>query len=365
MTPVSPSPRFVTAFAATDFTGGTATELNDELLARLEQGIAAKVMQGRSNIVALIKSQEAFAETLHYSIIGFGNPEMSRDQHWIWPSGGGGRVDIYARTAALPQSVSVAKTATLVEKRADGGIWQFPLVRTDAPGFYDVVKVLLPATTNDDGFLTTFDQRGFDLEADGFVPDIVNAAEAAYTAYQTAVIRFLDTVTPVTSLAIGATADYVAIVRAMPLIGELQDFCGAAGSRNLAGDVLVKAPVPCLLSINCEIQQAAGETAPDLDAIANDLADTVNNMPFPGQLNVSLVADVIHNYLTLRQAVGPIVLHGKIRRPDGTVIYVRDTAVLRIPEAASAGVTGRTTAIILYPEDVGIRVVTKGFEVSK
>jgi uncharacterized phage protein gp47/JayE len=364
----TPSPipaRFVTAFAATDFTGGTDTELNAELIKRLQLGVAARVMQGRVNIEALIKSQAQFADTLHYSTIGYGNPEMQRDQHWIFPVSGGGRLDIYARTAAKPTTTTLTKTATLIEKRGTGGVWQFSLAKTDAPGFYDVVAVLLPDDDSDaSGFEILLDQRGFDLSGDGVLPDVLTAAEAAYTRFQTAVIQFLDTETNTADLTVGDTADYDVVVRAMPLISELQEFCRDGKVRNLASDVLVKAAVPCFLSINCDIEQAVGETAPDTSAIKTDIANIVNNMAFPGQLHASTIADVIHNYLTSRQAVGPITMHGRIRRPDGTFTVVRNTQILTIPDSPSSMVTGRTVALILDTSDIGISVVTKGFETS-
>jgi hypothetical protein len=178
------------------------------------------------------------------------------------------------------------------------------------------------------------------------------------------VIQFLDTETNTADLTVGDTADYDVVVRAMPLISELQEFCRDGKVRNLASDVLVKAAVPCFLSINCDIEQAVGETAPDTSAIKTDIANIVNNMAFPGQLHASTIADVIHNYLTSRQAVGPITMHGRIRRPDGTFTVVRNTQILTIPDSPSSMVTGRTVALILDTSDIGISVVTKGFETS-
>src|SRR5690606_31649823 len=76
MVPLSPPQNYVNSVAATDFSGGFDTELNADLLTRLQEGIAAKVMQGRVNISALIKEQAQFANTLNYSVVGYGNAEM-------------------------------------------------------------------------------------------------------------------------------------------------------------------------------------------------------------------------------------------------------------------------------------------------
>jgi hypothetical protein len=364
MVPTPIPARFVTAFAATDFSGGSDTELNDELLQRMELGVAAQVMQGRKNIIALLKAQPAFADTQHYAIAGFGNPEMTRDQHSIFPVSGGGRVDIYARTTLLPITTQITKTAVLVDVVNNQGVWQFSLTRSESPGCYDIVQILLPSDPPDAaGFSLTVDTRGFDLtDAVEPVPDIVNASEAAYSAYQTGVFRFVDTETAVASLTVGtSTASYIVAVRGMPLIEEIQEFCRDADTRNLAGDVLVKAPIPCFLTVNFDIEQAAGETTPDLDVIRNAVAAAVNGLEFPGRINASFISDVVYNYLSNKQVVGPIEMLGKIRRPDGTYVVIRDRQVLQLPDTPLAGVTGRITAVLLDPVDVGVRVVTKGF----
>jgi hypothetical protein len=364
--PSVPISRFVTSYAATDFSGGTDTETNEDVLTRLQLGIAAKAWSNRINIIGLIKEQPLFAQTKHYSIIGAGNPELQRAFHSIIPVALLGRADIYARTTDIAKEVTLRKTAVLVSKLVAGSTWQFAIARDDAPGFYEVRQVLLTGSdpSLDSGFEVTSDVRGFDLSGTGFLPDIVTAVEATYSRYQTAVIQFLDTETDVSSLAIGAKLDYDVIVSAMPLIAELQDFIGGSDVRDPGGDVLVKAAVPCFLSINFDIEQAAGETAPDLTVIRNQIAATVNARDFPGQLHSSIIADIVHNYLTKRQALGPIDLHGRIRQPDGSIVYVRDKTILEIPEKPSMMTTGRTTAFLLSTNDIGISVVTKGFKQS-
>ncbi len=365
LVPTNPVSNFVRSTANTDFTGGVNTELNSELLNRLNLGIAAKVMQGRVNIEALIKEQTAFQNTLDYSVIGYGNPEMERDQHTIFPVSMGGRVDIYARTSSLPQDVTVIKTATYVGPADQGGIWQFSIGRDDAPGFYEVAQIILlsdPADTA--GFEVTADSRGFDLDDDVFSPDLINVKESAYTRYQTAVIQFIDTVTPTGPLTAGDKQDYRVAITTMPLVSDLQTFCSDSKVRNLASDVAVKAAVPCFLTVNFEIQKGPESTAPDLQPIIADIANVVNTLGFPGQLHASTIMDVVHNYLEARQAVGNLDMQGLIRRPDGVYVLARmdsESDVLHVPDDPGNLVTGNTVAFILDPQNIGISVVTGGF----
>lgn len=363
LTPSPPPDNYVTSYAATDFSGGTDVESNADLLARLRLGIAARVMQGRSNIRALIKAQPLFANTLDYSIVGYGNPEMTRDQHGIFPISSGGRVDIYARTAPLPRTVVMVKEATYVAASPDGGIWQFTIEKTDAPGFYDVSQIILltdPANTT--GFEIVADVRGCDLPTDQYAPDIVTNVEGIYTAYQTAVIQFIDTATDHTGLTTGLSKqDYSVAVRVMPLIAELQEFCNRADIRNLSADVLVKAAIPCTLTINLEIQVGAETASPDLSEIKAAITSAVNNLGFTGQLHASLIHDVVHGYLQRRQAVGSIDLHGRIRRPSGQIHTIRAKDVLRVPDDPGNLVTGNTTIFILDVSNIGISTVATGY----
>lgn len=359
-TPSPPPPRFVTAFSANDFLGGTATESNAQLVTRMEAGIPARVTAGRLNIVSLVRSQPVFADMKNISIIGYGDREMERDQHWILPISGGGRVDIYAQMDALPKTTTIKKTARLVQKRTTDSIWQFSVDRDDAPGFYEVTAVRRLVDPSDiAGMQVTKDLRGWDFGDDTWQPDIINNKEAAYSRYQTATVQFIDNLTPVSDITEGMTQEYNVSLLAQPFIRELQDFLSGIDHRSLGSDVLMKSAVPCFLSINCDIVKDATESAPDLDAIRLAIADRVNNLNFPGVLYASQIMDVIHNFLFGTQAVGPLDMHGLVRRPDGTSMIVRDNNVLYLPNSPSTLVTARTTIFILYPEDVGLNVINR------
>lgn len=367
MTPQAPPDQFIKAYAATDFVGGTDTETNTDLLVRLQNGIAAKVMQGRSNIIALLSEQPEFTGILHYQIIGYGNAEMQRNQHTILPVGLPGYVDIYPRSTAIPQRIVVTKTATYVGTSGANTVWQFSLTRDDAPGFYEVDQIVVKGTdpTADSGYEVLSTLRGIDLSADPgqIVPDIVNEVEGAFTRFQTAVVRFINTDVPATGLTLNtSTLDFDVYVTAAPLIKDVQAFCSSRDVRNLTGDVLVRAPIPCFLAINCVVQQASTAPALDLADIRIAIADRVNALVFPGLLHTSTIASVVHSYLSNQQALGPIELFGRILLPDGTETYVRSNSVLELPDRYDVMATGNTIAFYVDPQDIVITVTNKGFE---
>lgn len=349
--------RFVTAFASSDFAGGVATESNADLITRMYEAVPAAVSGGRANLTALIKQQPVFADTLHYAFAGAGDAEMSRDQRSIFPISIPGCVDIYARTAAYPQTTTVTVTCTLQKKLATSSVWAFSVPRTTAPGFYRIESIRNLADPADfSGYAVLTDTRGVDLSGSGWRPDVRSAREAAFTAWQTAHITFEDNSTDVSSLSVGDARDYVVSFLVAPLIRELQTFIGDTTVRPLGADLLVRAAIPCLLTINATILRAADESAPDLDLIRVALRNYVSGLNFPGTLYASQLLDVIHNYLESNTVVSHIVMQGSILRTDGDTTVIRHTTALAIPNAPAVEISPRTVAFFLDPENIGLTV---------
>lgn len=355
-------PGLVSAYAESDFTGGLNAESNTELVARQQEGIAGKNVSNRVTVSAMIRQEPAFENVLGVSTIGFGDPEQTR-YHSLFPVAFGGRLDVYARTQALPQDVRVEVTATLIEHTLGlGATWQFGLDRFEAPGFYDVPLVVRSgnAEIGSSGYEVTEIARTPDLSGvDDYAPDLTSAAEAAFTPYQAATVRFFDTDTDA-SLPIGTERDYVAYVRAMPLLADLQEFLAGRDRRPASSDVVVKAPVPCDVRLTLVVYKRPGQADPDTAAMASALAAEVNRTAFPGRLAASSMLSVAHDFLADGMTVGAPDLWGTILVPDGGKLYLRDRSALVVPDLPSRGVSGRTVGFFLEPTDVSISVTTVG-----
>lgn len=361
MVPSSTSSAFVKAFAANDFTGGADAQTNAELLLEQQEGIATKAYSNRPSTVAAIKAQEGFETIEAISVVGFGDPEMVRDQHWLFPMSGGGRTDLYLRSQFLPQSITKTVTATLIDKTGDGGIWQFSLLRDDAPGFYEVTQVRLTSSPPDDsGYEITEDIRGVDLTQpnEEYVPDIQTTLEAVYSKYQAATIRFLDTDTDVSSLTENnATQDYEIAVSVMPLVRQVQEFIGDRDAVNPNGDHLVKAAVPCFLTLNFELQRQRTTATVDEDGIKSALTAYVNDLDFPGKIYAGALSRLVDERLPDKIDVSAIDMFGRIRRPDGVDRYIRADDILTVPDEPEAFTTGRTVCFFLETAAIGISIV--------
>ena len=364
MAPAFSPPHFVQAYAEGDFVGGHDVETNAELMDRLRVGIAAKAWSNRDTIDAMLHAEPRFARCLQSSICGFGDPEQLRN-HTLFPISPAGRCDAWIRPAALPTSVAVPVVATLVGTQAAGGVWQFDLGRDAAPGFYEVSRVALPSSPQSDaGFEVLADVRGLDATGPGWMPDVVTPVEAAYTRYQTATVRFLDPSTPVAGLVVGAAqAAYAVALSAMPLVADLQGYLGGRGVRDPGGDVLVRAPVPCFLTVSATVMLRPGSAAPTaatLTAARVAVAAAANSLGFAGALYASTLVAALTPYLPAGAGLGPIDMRGRIRRPDGGTTYLGDPRrnSLQVPSDPAGLVTARTVVFILDPADVAIGVET-------
>ena len=359
LVPSNPLPNLVNAYATSDIAGGTDTETNQQLLTRLQLGIAAKTLGNRINMQALLRQIPAFTAIVNTAILGYGDVEMLRDRHSILPISSGGRVDWYVRSQELLAKTLVVKTATLVAKIGAVGTWQISLNRDEAAGIYEVANIrLVNSGAASGGFTLVSDTRALDLTGTAFIPDIVTAIEGAYSRYQTIIIQFTDTVTNVITLVLGSQQDYELEIRGVPLIASIQDTLNARSMQSVGTDLLVKAPMPCFITLNFTINTRNTDAAPDLVSITNALCTLINNVGFVGQVSASQIQDVIHSYLTSGQTVTGVDILGRLRYPDASIHYVRSGEVLLISSDIPNMISTRTVQFFLAPTDIGITVTT-------
>lgn len=350
---------YVTSYAVDSFSDGINTETNLQLLEELQLGISAKALSNRTNMRSYLRSVIAFSSVTNQSIVGYGDQEMLRDQHTIFPISFGGRVDWYIRGQQSLQRTSREIQATCISIEGQTSTWQFSINKNFSPGFYEISKIRRFADSGlNSGFEIVIDDRDNDLTGDEFIPDITTVAEGAYSAYQTTTIRFVNTVTSTVGLTVGAVAVYVFDITGTPLIREIQDLIASRDIRSYAADALIKAPVPCFVQINLVINKTAGDADPDINGIRNSIVSVINKTDFIGRLYGSIIVDAIHNFLKDNLSVTQIDMLGRIRNPDGTVQYLRDYDVLVIPEQPEKMVTSKTVQFFTEIDQVTVSVAS-------
>jgi hypothetical protein len=349
---------YVTSYATSSFSDGTNTETNAELVSQLQLGIAAKALSNRTNMRSYVRSLSQYEAITNQSIVGYGDSEMLRDKHTIFPIGFGGRVDWYIRTQQPIARTLKSVQATLISiTDATNSVWQFSVDKDLSPGFYEIQNIRRPTDSEPyTGFEITSDSRGNDLTGSGFIPDIQTVAEGAYTAFQTTTIKFNDTATATASLTPGDTAEYVFDSVGLPLIKELQTDISSRDIRSYAADALIKAPVPCFVQVTLTLNKASGDAAPDVAGIKGAIVDEINSVGFIGRLDGSHIIDTVHNFITDDISVTDLDLLGRIRVPDGSIQYLRSRDSLQIPNQPAKMITANTVQFFTEVADISVNV---------
>ena len=347
-------------YAATDFTKGMDPPTNAEYIAKLPDGLSAKTIGGKKAFAALIRAQPEFKNIRHLSVVGFGDAEQMRDQHGLFPVSGGGRVDIYAQTHETAQQIDNFLTAlyigpAIANDPTAGTIWQVAIDREQAPGFYGVTRIAKIDDKQNSGYTVRSAVPGYNLAGTDYLPDIQTLEESAFTRYKTLMVQFVDVDTsPLNLVPRKTTAEYSVTTIGMPLIGQLQDFISSKDIRCRTADVLVKAAVPCFTNIGFKIRRAANEVNPDFAAIKAAIVTAVSKIGFAGQLSASVISNIAHQFLMGTQSVGSIDMFGKILRPDGEVVYIRDPARLVVPDDPQHLVSPKTVVFLTTVDDIEI-----------
>lgn len=361
-------PYFVSAQAVEDFYGGRDPESNADLLQRIQLGPTAKTAGSRTQMVAAISSRPEFSGLVSHSLIGYGDLEMRRDQHTLWPGSTGGKIDWYIRPTEQPVAKILKKTAELLWTDLDlRGIWRINLTRDDYPGFYFVERIVAQEDDPDPLACEILDETlGYDLsplEGIDVLPDIQSSLEAAFTRFQTLTLTFRDPRTSTQGLIPSiSTRDYFVRVLGFPLIAELQRFASQRDFRPPTGDILVRAPVPCFVSVAVRLYRYPSGPAPDLAQAARICAARINRLGFRGRLTTAWLAEALQELFGPNTEIMEIVLHGSLRRPDGAWQYFHSNQALEIPVEEDGLVSPRNTVFITTEKDIAFDVQLRSAE---
>lgn len=337
-------------YVAEDFVEGADEETNLQMTKRLGRSICGNVWSNRGTAEALISKLPSCDRVVGISIIGFGDPEMLRDKHSLWPGSSGGRVDVYVKTSGVVLRKEVTVKGLKIGENANGTIWELKIPRSAAPGFFYITAV-----KRKDGNTCTLVRsvRGVDVAGVADPPGIFNPEEAAYSSFQTCILQVAEM--PPTA---HATAELLVTLRYMPGITEIQDYLLQHEICSPTSDILVKAPVPCFTSIDIAVQRYPDDGNVPVNAIREAVTKAINNTGFVGQLPASLIYNAAIPFLTGTMAIKTVSMVGKIRCPDGKIDTMQSNTLLTISSDAARMISGRTTAFFQDPADVRLTTVT-------
>ena len=343
---------FVKAEAYGNFSSGKAIETDKELIGKIKYSLGNTRFESSSGIAN--NFSRTFAGFQSLSVCGANDPEMQRSKQNALGIATFGKADVYVRSSLGPETLSVIKTA----KKVTENTWAMHLSNTDASGFYNI-KSITPVTPNVNlgGTLIastiTYVVEPYPGERTNEIPSI---REARFTKYQAADVTFTYADSP--SSPIGTYADFDVHVTYQPNIYEMQNLLLADDQRLACADYLVKAVVPCMVSLNIKLlKKRSTDTfvSLNLQQLKKDLFLYVNTIPFGGELHASKIVDICHNY-DIKRVDLPIAMTGLIICPDGSSIELVNDDYLTIPTDLAKGVSPKTTQYFIdyYRIDNGV-----------
>ena len=391
---------FVSGKADSDFTGGSDEDDNVSLLTKVKTGVVGKVFGGREHIKAKLKTQ--FNEVVDAGVVGFLDPEMSRDL--VNGVHLGNRVDLYVKTANYPSRITVKMPCQMIsyDKNTKQAVLEVVFSDSQSSGMY-VVDRITPSPTQFGSLEIIEDNRTLVGNSLHFIG---SEDSRAFSSYQKTRIRFLisydtlkETATPLALNVInfGNTTgeagsnpwyDYLdvdAIVNnvillsnvflnlnpsvvdfffvyaeylQMPNLQEVQGYVDSAEERSLSADMLVKAPIPIMCSMQFRLLKSSSAEAPDLNKLKSSLVSKFNSFEMGSNIPASALIHTIYQNIPSGYTVDlPVHMYGVIINPDLSkdVIYSSDT--LRAPKNYSKGISPNTCAFFLESSLIDVSIV--------
>lgn len=380
-------PGLRSAVAASAFAAGQTIETNQEMLERLEPGIAAKTTGDRSSIEATL--YDAFPTIQDISVIGKGDDEMRRDANNIFGYGGGGMVDTYVRTVGYPTSRSLVVAALPSAVAPDGTIVSdVNVTPTMAPAFYGVDSVKLYGY-NENVAYSLMEPAAIYRPSGVAMPALVAPQDARFSMYQgsmtlrindhnTSTIIYdtfgdswlADTTTTtavwingmlrsysnqtIASLYTQGYRLYTVYFSTADDVDDIQRYMQARDRTAPGADHLVKAAIPCFVSLSLGIGFRVAAGQPSATALQQLIADTVNAIKFTERtLSAGRIIQAVNQYMGDRgYALLPIQMSGRIYGIDGSIEAITGTSDLIIPNMPDQGITRRITAYYCSPANV-------------
>ncbi len=351
LTITAPLAGMQSAAVVSDFTGGENRETNAELLARVSQGVTAKVLAGPEHIQATIADQ--FPGTT-VAVIGVGSELMTRDRDNLFGLSMGSKQDLYCRTTGYPAAKTLTVNGTVTSGSARQVLLNIPY--TDGVGVYRV-EAIRPA-----GRVALFGDQPYQYTVNtyigtNFIPKIRVPQDAAFSANAVLTVQFIDTLTTTPTLTTDQIISYDVDVLYMPSIEAINTYVTDDDVRT--GDMLVKAAVPCVLTVAATIRIPATVQAPVAQTVKQAISDAISALPFG---TPSLSAFVIHRAIATLVTQGDVVnthMRGTILSPAYEDLALETSSELIIPDRADLGVGAANTFFACSPDQVELTIVSR------
>lgn len=344
---------------------GIDEETNQQMADRVLEAVSVQTWASRSSFEAMARQSTTYSDLVGISVCGYGDPEQRRDRRGVLPVGHGGRTDLWVKFRPGLYYAQVQVTASLLSKVGSLGTWIFTLNGATYPATGKIVSVVPVDDQSGNTFepVSTVWSLGTPVgvvnpryTGERYIPDVKTVIEAAYSAYNNTTVMFEDDRYDVTSLDIGTTRSYLANISFEPLVETYQQELGSAARSNPAGDVLVRAAIPCEVTATVTIRLYPGKASPSEADVASAVVSFINSTKFPGAISAS---DLSSACGTAVGGAGTIVvsyLSGTLKKPDGTMLSLQmSDGKIEVPDYPIEMVTRNTVAF--YTDNTRVSVV--------
>jgi hypothetical protein len=335
---------FVKAEAYGNFSSGLSPETDKELVAKIKYNLGNTRFDSPAGIANRFSRE--FPGFQYLSVCGANDIEMTRSKQNALGISTFGKADVYVRSSIGPQVMHLKKQATKTAENT----WTIDMLNHEVPGFYNIVSIIPDVVDMSLG--GTLLQKTPIAYSYAYYPEkrnneLYSVIDARFTKYQTATVT-LDYADP-GNAEIGSNAYFLLQVNYQPNIAEMQDLLLSDTERLACADYLVKAVIPCMVSLNIQLlKKRPTDTFESLNIqqLKKDIFLYINTIPFGEELHASRIVDICHNY-DIRRVDLPISMKGVILCPDGTSLPISGNDALTIPNNLAKGVTPKTTAYFI------------------
>ncbi len=346
---------FVSAAAYGNFSAGVSTETDKELITRLKLGLNSRTLGSQTSIQT--KLQETFAGFRTASVVGATDVEMTRAKNNIFGFPTFGMADVYVRTASTIETVKV----NLLGTKVDTNTWKIIIPSSVVPGFYQIVGII-PTGAQVSGTLEiTSHAYGYEYPTSTKINNLYTIKEARFTKYQTLVIEF----NYESALSLNEELFEISFNR-QPNIKEIQDMFLSDEERVACADYLVKAVIPCSVSINLRLIKKSALDSIPVESIKKDIFNYINSLDVGAVVSASSIIDICHNY-SIKRVDLPVKMDGVILIPnetEDTLYTFTSEDTLEIPYLAEHGISNKNTAFFTsyysndgVTENIGITAI--------
>jgi hypothetical protein len=218
----------------------------------------------------------------------------------------------------------------------------------DAAGFYRVLSIL-PQNSGLVGSLLFDIDYDYNTSTYSVANTINNLYEARFSKYQraTATIEFVESELEGRSVSvpIGTKELFDVLVVHQPNIKDIQDLLLSPDERILCADYLVKAALPCFVTVKLKIARKDVTKEFPIDLLKQDIFKYINSLKFGDVLYASAIVDICHNY-DIKTVQLPIKLTGEIYSDHSTLVTINSTDSLVIPTKLNLGISKKTVVFV-------------------